>query len=279
MTISFPIAFEKMSGTGNDFVIIDNRNSKIPLEEQPGLARRVCRRKFSLGADGLILIEESAIADFSWKFYNADGSVAEMCGNGSRCAARFAHQHEIAGKKMKFETLAGIIEAEICGENDGVRVKMTKPFDFKSGLSLRLDDTARSVSCVNTGVPHAVIFIDEEDIPIKKWGRKVRFHELFEPKGVNANFVKRLADGKLKVRTYERGVEDETMACGTGAVTSALIASLETGMKSPVEVLTSGGDTLTILFDLHEGPGADNVYLQGPTRLICTGFLTSEALL
>ncbi len=279
MTISFPIAFEKMSGTGNDFVIIDNRSLKIPLEEQPDFSRKVCRRKFSLGADGLILIEKSSIADFSWNFYNADGSVAEMCGNGSRCAARFAHEHEIAGQQMKIETLAGIIEAEICGENESVRVKMTRPYGFKTGLSLRLDDKLRPVSCVNTGVPHAVIFVDEEDIPVKKWGRKVRFHELFEPKGVNANFVKRLADGKLKVRTYERGVEDETMACGTGAVASALIASLETGMKSPVEVLTSGGDTLTILFDLQEGPKADAVYMQGPTRLICTGFLTSEALL
>jgi len=279
MAISFPIAFEKISGTGNDFVIIDNRTLGITPEEQPELARKICRRMFSLGADGLIFIENSAVADFGWNFYNADGSTAEMCGNGSRCVARFAYQHDIAGKKMKFETLAGIIEAEICGENEAVKVKMTLPHDFKLDLSLRLDDNARAVSYVNTGVPHAIIFVDEDDVPVKKWGRKVRFHEIFEPEGANANFVKVLPDGKLKVRTYERGVEDETMACGTGAVAAALIASLQKGMDSPVEVITSGGDILTILFDLKDGPVADNIYLQGPTRLICTGHLTAEALL
>jgi diaminopimelate epimerase len=279
MALTFPIAFEKMSGTGNDFVIIDNRTIAIPLADQPELARKICRRMFSVGADGLIFIEKSTKADFGWNFYNADGSVAEMCGNGSRCAARFAYRHKIAGKKMKIETLAGIIEAEICEEDDVVRVKMTQPFDFRLDISLRLDYVERPVAYVNTGVPHAVIFVQEDDVPVKKWGRKVRFHELFEPRGSNANFVKILEDGRLKVRTYERGVEDETMACGTGAVAAALFASMLKGMDAPVEVITSGGDMLTILFDLQDGPVAENVYLQGPTRLICTGNLTAEALL
>lgn len=279
MALTFPIAFEKMSGTGNDFVIIDNRTIAIPLADQPELARKICRRMFSVGADGLIFIEKSTKADFGWNFYNADGSVAEMCGNGSRCAARFAYRHKIAGKKMKIETLAGIIEAEICEEDDVVRVKMTQPFDFRLDISLRLDDVERPVAYVNTGVPHAVIFVQEDDVPVKKWGRKVRFHEFFEPRGSNANFVKILEDGRLKVRTYERGVEDETMACGTGAVASALFASMLKGMDPPVEVITTGGGMLAILFDLHDGPVAENVYLQGPTRLICTGNLTAEALL
>lgn len=279
MELTFPIAFEKMSGTGNDFVIIDNRTARIPRDEQQDLARKICRRMFSVGADGLIFIEESTVADFGWNFYNADGSVAEMCGNGSRCAARFAYRHNIAGKKMKLETLAGIIEAEICEEEDIVRVKMTQPFDFRLDISLQIGDEERPVAYVNTGVPHAVIFVQEDDVPVKTWGRKVRFHQLFEPKGANANFVKLLPDGKLKVRTYERGVEDETMACGTGAVASALLASILKGIDSPVEVVTSGGDVLTILFDLHDGPVAENIFLQGPTRLICTGNLTAEALL
>ena len=280
MAISFPIAFEKMSGTGNDFVIIDNRTAGISLEEQPDFARKICRRMFSVGADGLILIEESTKADFGWNFYNADGSVAEMCGNGSRCAARFAYRHEIVDrKKMTIETLAGIVEAEICAEDDVVRVNMTQPFDFKLDISLELGEEERAVAYVNTGVPHAVIFVQEDDVPVKTWGRKVRFHELFEPKGANANFVKLLPDGKLKVRTYERGVEGETMACGTGAVAAALLASILKGIDSPVEVVTSGGDVLTIFFDLHDGPVAENIFLQGPTRLICTGNLTAEALL
>jgi diaminopimelate epimerase len=279
MELTFPIAFEKMSGTGNDFVIIDNRTAGIPRGEQQDLARKICRRMFSVGADGLIFIEDSTVADFGWNFYNADGSVAEMCGNGSRCAARFAYRHNIAGKKMKLETLAGIIEAEICEEEDIVRVKMTQPFDFRLDISLQIGDEERPVAYVNTGVPHAVIFVHEDDVPVKTWGRMVRFHELFEPKGANANFVKLLPDGKLKVRTYERGIEDETMACGTGAVASALFASILKGIDSPVEVVTSGGDVLTILFDLHDGPVAENIFLQGPTRLICTGNLTAEALL
>lgn len=277
--VQFPIPFEKMSGAGNDFVIVDNRICRIPVAEQSELARRICRRMFSLGADGLIFIEESASADFSWNFYNADGSVAEMCGNGSRCAARFAYRHGIAGKKMKFATLAGIIEAEVGEDEAMVRVKMTKPHNFRIGLSLVIGDEERSISYVDTGVPHAVIFVNDDTIPVKTWGRMVRFHQLFEPKGANANFVKVLADGRLKVRTYERGVEAETMACGTGAVASALFAAIQKGMESPVEVVTSGGEVLTIYFDLFDGPVADNVYMQGLTRLVCVGELAEEALL
>lgn len=279
MALTFPIAFEKMSGTGNDFVIIDNRTLDIPVEEHPEMARKICRRMFSVGADGLVFIENSTKADFGWNFYNADGSVAEMCGNGVRCAARFAYRHNIAGRKMSLETLAGIVEAEVCDEDQHVRVRMPPPFDFRLDLSLRLDDEEYPVTFVNTGVPQAVIFVDKDEVPVKKWGRKVRFHELFEPKGTNANFVKVLPDGRLKVRTYERGVEDETMACGTGAVASALYAAMLKGMDSPVEVVTSGGEILTVLFDLHDGPVAENVYMQGPARLICTGNLTAEALL
>ncbi len=276
---TFPIAFEKMNGTGNDFVIIDNRPLGIPVDEQPELARKICRRMFSVGADGMIFIENSTNADFRWNFYNSDGSVAEMCGNGSRCAARFAYRHGIAGKKVKFETLAGIIEAEIGDQEEIVRVKMTQPRDFKLDLSLKLGDEERHVAYVDTGVPHTVIFVGEEDVPVNTWGRKVRFHELFSPRGTNANFVTLLPDGRLKVRTYERGVEAETMACGTGVVASALIAAIQKGQESPVEVVTSGGSVLTILFDLFDGPVVKNVYLQGPTRLVCTGHITAEALL
>jgi len=277
--VDFPIPFEKMNGTGNDFVIIDNRSLLIPKAEQAEMARKICRRMFSVGADGLIFIEESAVADFSWNFYNSDGSVAEMCGNGSRCVARFAYRHGIVGKKMKFATLAGIIEAEIGEEEAVVRVKMTSPHDFRLGLSLSVGDEDKAVGFVNTGVPHAVIFVDHDDIPVNTWGRAVRFHEMFEPKGTNVNFVRVLPDGRLKVRTYERGVEAETMACGTGVVASALFAALQKGLESPVEVITSGGEMLTILFDLVDGPVASKVFLQGPTRLVCTGNLTAEALL
>ena len=279
MAISFPISFEKMNGTGNDFIVIDNRNSAVPPEDQREFVRKVCRRNFSVGADGLILIEKSNEADFSWKFYNADGSVAEMCGNGARCAARFAFRHNIAGAKMKFETTAGVIEAGVLEDDEIVRLEMTRPFDFQLGLSMSLDGEEYEVACVNTGVPHAVIFVEKEDAPVKKWGRKVRFHELFEPEGTNATFVRVLDDGRLQVRTYERGVEDETMACGTGAVAAALFATMQKGMDTPIEVVTSGGGMLTILFDLLDGPVAENVFLQGAARCIYEGQLTAEALL
>jgi diaminopimelate epimerase len=274
----FPLKFSKMSGTGNDFIIIDHRNTIIPLEQQPDFVERVCRRKFSAGADGVILIENSDNADFRWQFYNADGSVAEMCGNGARCAARFANINGIAAKKMVFETIAGIIEAEIC-EDDSVRVRLTDPFDFKDDLSISLGGTSHSTTFINTGVPHAVIFVDDRDAPVKEWGAEVRFHELFQPEGTNANFVTRLASDEILVRTYERGVEDETRACGTGAVASAIIASIKTMVSSPVSVVTSGGERLIIEFELNDNCCANNVYLKGPARIIYTGELTAECLL
>jgi len=279
MTISFPVAFEKMNGTGNDFVVIDNRNGVVPEKEQQEFARKVCQRRVSVGADGLIFIENSDKADFRWKFYNGDGSMAEMCGNGARCVARFAFRHKIAGPKMRFETAAGIIQAEILADDEVVRLQMTLPFDFRLGLSMSLDGEDHELAFVNTGVPHAVIFIETKDVPVKKWGRKVRFHELFEPEGTNASFVRVLESGRLQVRTYERGVEDETMACGTAAVAAALFATMQKGMNSPIEVVTSGGEVLTVLFDLFDGPVAENVFLQGAARSIYAGQLTAEALL
>lgn len=279
MKVQFPVAFEKMSGTGNDFIIIDNRTGIITHEEQAAFAARVCRRMFSVGADGLILIENSGTADFRWQFYNADGSVAEMCGNGSRCAARFAFKHGIAGRIMTFETIAGTIKAEIIGSEEEVRILLTKPQDYRFNLEVDLDGELHEVSFVNTGVPHAVIFVDTNDVPVKKWGRKIRYHELFQPAGTNANFVRLLGGNTILARTYERGVEDETMACGTGAVASAIMAAIHKGLASPVEVQTSGGDRLTIHFDMNNGPEVQKVYLQGPARLIYSGNLTAESLL
>lgn len=279
MNIEFPLAFAKMSGTGNDFIVIDHRQPLIPEQDQAEFVSKVCRRMFSAGADGVILIENSDNADFSWRFYNGDGSVAEMCGNGARCAARFAYARGIADKQMRFETLAGIIEAEILDDNE-VSLLMTAPFDYKKGLSVELDGTAKDISFMNSGVPHAVLFVDNDaDIPVKEWGNIVRFHELFQPAGTNANFVQALDGGAIRVRTYERGVEDETMACGTGAVAAAIFAAEKGISASPVSVTTSGGELLRIVFDLQEDGTAENVYLQGPAKIIYIGQLTAEALL
>ena len=274
----FPLAFEKMSGAGNDFIIVDHRQQKLALADQPEFARKVCRRKFSVGADGLILLETARDVDFQWRFYNADGSVAEMCGNGARCAARFAYRHGLAGKKMRFQTLAGTIEAEVLDDEESVSVRMTEPVDCLLERSFVLAGREVVMASINTGVPHAVIFVDDTDIPIKEWGREVRFHQMFGAAGTNANFIRLLDNQVLHVRTYERGVEDETLACGTGAVASAILAALQGRVDSPVQILTSGGDRLQVVFDLGDGT-AQNVFLQGPARRIYEGQLTVESLL
>ncbi len=273
----FPIPFVKMSGTGNDFIIIDHRKPLIAQEAMAEFVALVCRRKFSAGADGLILIEDSEQADFKWLFFNADGSVAEMCGNGARCAARFAYLRGIAPARMRFETLAGIIEASVSDIN--VSVKMTDPVDLKMHREVMVDDEPVTLHSVDTGVPHAVIFVDDiMQLDVCDWGSRIRHHELFMPAGTNVNFVQE-QDGAFKVRTYERGVEDETLACGTGAAASALIACLLDQVASPVEIITSGGDRLTILFDVKDGGTADNVFLKGPAHVVYKGELNAEALL
>ncbi len=272
----FPVPFVKMSGTGNDFIIIDHRKPLIAAEAMPEFASLVCRRRFSAGADGLILIEESSQADFKWLFFNADGSVAEMCGNGARCAARFAYMHGIAPARMRFETLAGIIEAQVADID--VSVKMTDPVDLQMHREIVVDHEPVLLHSVDTGVPHAVVFVDDiSGTDVRTRGNRIRHHEAFMPAGTNVNFVQE-QDGAFKVRTYERGVEDETLACGTGAVASALIAALLDRAASPVEIITSGGDRLAILFDVRDGKAADNVFLKGPAHVVYKGELNAEAL-
>ena len=271
-----PLPFVKMSGTGNDFILIDHRQPSIHPEAMAEFAGLVCRRKFSVGADGLILIEDSEQADFRWRFFNADGSVAEMCGNGARCAARFAYMQGIAPARMRFETIAGIIEANVADIN--VSVKMTSPKDFRLHRKIEVEKKNITLHSVDTGVPHTVIFVDEiDEVDVCALGSRIRHHEAFMPAGTNVNFIGRHRDG-FKVRTYERGVEDETLACGTGATACALMAALLEKAGSPVDIITSGGDRLTILFDLQDGPIADNVFLKGPAHVIYKGELTAEAL-
>ncbi len=274
-----PLNFTKMSGAGNDFILLDHRRRH--LFPEPAAAQRfakaVCERKFSVGADGLILIEEAQGADFRWQFFNADGSIAEMCGNGARCAARFAHQRGIAPARMKFLTLAGMIEAEVTGT--GVALTMTPPRDCRLNLQLAAPDGAEiTLHSVDTGVPHAVIFCaDIEQAPVREWGRHFRFHPHFAPAGTNLNLVGLVGDNLLKVRTYERGVEDETLACGTGAVASALVAARLGRVSSPTRIITSGREELVIHYRL-EREDFSQVRLEGPADFIYDGALHPEAL-
>lgn len=263
------IPFTKMSGSGNDFIIIDNRSALVDDASKQDFVRKVCTPKISIGADGVIFIENSDKADFRWDFYNADGSSAEMCGNGGRCVARYAFEKKIAPSKMTFETIAGIIHAEVSGHN--VKVKLTTPKNLRRNVDVVLGGTTYSVDSINTGVPHAVIFsqdVDKEDV--QNIGRGVRYHSVFAPAGTNVNLVQRKDAHSLKVRTYERGVEGETLACGTGVVASAILASCRNEMKSPVQIETRGGEILQVYFQAGNEAFTD-VYLEGLTKTTFEG--------
>ena len=264
------IKFTKAVATGNDFIIIDNRKLDFgyPL---PDFAKRVCARKLSVGADGVLAIEGSGKADFRMRIFNPDGSEAQMCGNGSRCAAFYAAQRKIAGNTMTIETLAGILSAEVKG--DIVKVKITEPKDIKWNLCLMIDKCPYKLNFVNTGVPHVIHFVDDLDrVDVKNLGSHIRRHGEFSPDGTNADFVKIVDKRNIRVRTYERGVEDETLACGTGAVASAIIAAEAHKMISPVIVETRGGEKLTVHFDIVEGQFR-NVYLEGRAVLVYDGMI------
>jgi len=269
------IEFYKMNGSGNDFIIIDNMKKKISSDEFRKYIPAICRRKLSVGADGVIIIEPSAIADFKWRFFNSDGSEAEMCGNGSRCAAKFAYMKNICKNKLKFETLAGIIEAEV--KEDCVKVLMTTPFDLKLDYEIYIDNNKYFISSINTGVPHVVKSVKElENYDVNKMGRKIRYHEIFQPNGTNVNFVSVINRNTLRIRTYERGVEAETLACGTGSVAAALIAYKKGFVKKPVNVENSGNETLVIYFEETEND-FNKVFLEGDAKLVYEGRLMEDA--
>ncbi len=260
-----------MQGSGNDFILIDNRRQILKGRDLKGVAGAVCDRHYSVGADGLIVIVRSRTADFKWRFFNADGSEAEMCGNGSRCAARFAYIKKIAKKAMSFETLAGLIHAEI--RKSGVRVQLTGAGDIRMNVTVPLENEARVGHFINTGVPHLVYFSDSvEAEDVKETGRKTRYSDLFKPRGANVNFVQVVGPRILKVRTYERGVEGETMACGTGSVAAALIAGKLDLVSSPVTVMTRSGEKLVVSFE-RTGDGFVNLRLEGAAEVICEGML------
>ncbi len=264
-----------MSGSGNDFILIDHRKPFIDGDRMKEFARKVCRRRISVGADGLIFIENSEKADFKWRFFNADGSEGEMCGNGGRCAARFAHLKGITGPSLTFETLAGMISAQV--NEKRVKLEMTKPHSLKLDETLLIDGKQQTLSSINTGVPHAVLFLDDiEHLNIVQLGRSIRYHPHFAPSGTNANFVRLEKGSQLSIRTYERGVEDETLACGTGAVASALIAAFKGLARSPVSVKTRGGELLTVHFEI-EGEEVKRVFFEGEVHIIYEAEMWEEA--
>jgi len=269
------LTFYKMSGSGNDFILVDNRASMLDGDSLGPFVASICRRKHAVGADGVIFLEASDQADFKWRFFNADGGEVEMCGNGGRCAARLAHLKGIAGPRLCFETKAGVIQAEVTGER--VKLEMPEPAMAELDYPLNLEEESLMVSSITVGVPHVVIWVTDVDTsPVFRLGRAIRYHERFAPAGTNVNFVKKLDDGSFAIRTYERGVEDETLACGTGSVATALIAARKQMTRSPAVLHTRGGETLNVYFE-RSGNGFHSVFLEGEARIIYEGKLSKEA--
>ncbi|BAG14125.1 diaminopimelate epimerase [Candidatus Endomicrobiellum trichonymphae] len=264
------INFSKLTAAGNDFILIDNRENIIAQEDCQALAKKLCDRKYSIGADGLILLEKSACKDFKMKYFNSDGSYASMCGNGGRSIAKFAYDLCVANLKMVFETDAGVINAEILPE-DRVRLDLYNPRDLKKDIKVEVNGKEFDVNFINTGVPHVVIFVDDiENIDVFGYGRAIRRHKTFAPAGTNVNFVKVIKDNTLLVRTYERGVEDETLACGTGITASGIISVLKGFAASPVKVIARGGDKLSVSLR-NPNDKISNVVLEGPALITFKG--------
>lgn len=259
-----------MNGAGNDFVVIDNRDLKTNLPKE--LIAALCDRHRGIGADGLLAVEPAEDgADYKFRYYNADGGEAEMCGNGARCFGRFtAHLGEDVKDTVSFETIAGTLTAEMIDAN--VRIAMSDPFDLDLNADCKIDSLDTDVHVLNTGVPHAVAFVNDlENFDVIKNGAAIRYHERFAPNGTNANFAEIITPNHIAIRTYERGVEGETLACGTGMCAVALIHNLLTDAPSPIKIDVAGGDTLEIGFEKTGENTFTNVTLSGPADFVFEG--------
>ncbi len=263
------ISFTKMNGAGNDFVVLDNRDLSYNLSKAQ--IAFLCDRHRGIGADGLLAAEPSqGDADFRFRYYNADGGEAEMCGNGARCFGRFtASLLPQEQDSVSFETIAGELTAKLIEKN--VEVAMSDPIDLTPELRIKVEGLENPIHSVNTGVPHAVTFVpDLTEVDVVKLGAAIRYHEHFAPSGTNANFAQVLTPDHIAIRTYERGVEGETLACGTGMVACALFHHLITGAPSPIKVNVQGGETLEIGFE-KSGDDFVQVTLNGPAEITFTG--------
>ncbi len=268
------VKFYKLQGCGNDFVSIDNRELNIPAQNMAQWAIKICARAFGIGADGIFFIENAPKGsglDYAWQFYNCDGSRAEMCGNASRCVAKLAHKLGIAPKKHIFGTDVGPIKVEVftTGEDMGqVKVQLIKPKSLELNLELDFQGTSYTVHFVDTGVPHVVVFVDDvSQVNVQAVGSYLRHHETFQPEGANVNFVQVKDRETMLCRTYERGVEGETLACGTGVCAAQVIANKLSLTGSLSRITTTGGETLTVILEGEE------IFLQGNAALVFEGEL------
>ena len=272
------IPFIKMAGAGNDFLVVDN-DPKIDYQK---IAPKMCARQTGIGADGILVLDKSKTADYKMRIINADGSEAEMCGNGARCMAAYIVSKSLPKKKLfGMETLAGTILAEAEGEI--ARVRLSDPKDYRPGIPLTIAGKKLRVDYIDTGVPHAILFVEKlQEIDVNGLGVLIRNHGQFKPRGTNVNFVEHVREGHVAVRTFERGVEGETLACGTGSVASAIISYIHANPKikervdASMKVLTKSTELLEVTFDLLEGNKITNVWLKGSAKFIAAGEYFSQ---
>jgi len=266
------IQFTKLSATGNDFILFDNRAGFFRGDEEQ-LFRTLCTRRVAIGADGILLIENPRPSSlrftdlrFTMRYFNRDGRESEMCGNGARAAAYYAFRHHLAPAEMQFEVSGDLYHAVVAGNK--VRLRMQKPRHLNLTPHAGLENAGMEEGgFINTGVPHYVLFVrDIDQVDTLKIGMKYRHHPAFQPAGTNVNFVAVGKPSHLQLRTYERGVEEETLACGTGAVASAVLAHLKKHMPFPIHLTTRGGD-LTVYGD----DKLEKLELEGEVRLVYHG--------
>ncbi len=266
------IPFIKMAGAGNDFIVIEAQ----PKIDYKKLTQSVCDRTNGIGADGILILDKSKKADYRMRIINADGSEAEMCGNGARCMAAYIVANRKPTKKIfSLETLAGIILAEAKGEI--AHVRLSDPMDYSPHVAVELNGRNLHLPYIDTGVPHAIVFVNAlNNIDVEKIGPTIRYHEAFQPRGTNVDFVEEIGENSVEVRTYERGVEGETKACGTGAVASAIVAYLKSHpnakniKNAKMKVKTKSKEVLEVTFDIIN-VAIKNVWLKGSAKFIAEG--------
>lgn len=274
------IPFSKYSGCGNDFVLIDNR-LPLPSFFDPAKTKNTVRflsdRKEGIGADGVILLENSKVADYKMRIFNSDGSEAEMCGNGLRCLGKFIEELDGPFQQAFIETMKSTLLIE--PHEKGIKAEMGAPSDILLDLSIPLNEVTLEAQFLNTGVPHAVIFRDDlKNTPSLNWGREIRYHEKFSPRGTNVNFVKVLSPQMIEIDTYERGVEGLTLACGTGATASALAASLKFNFSSPITVKTRSNEHIEIIFEKNSQNKIISTKQIGPVKKHFQGLIQNITL-
>ena len=267
------IPFLKMHGAANDFVVVDHRRAFLPANLE-GLVRRLCDRRRGVGADGVLLIEADPEADFAMRYFNADGGAAEYCGNGARCVARLALELGLGtAGEVRFRTAVGVQRARH-RQTGGIELEFGRIEVPGPSLVVEASEREFAGRLIRAGVPHFVVPVERvEWAPVQQWGAALRHHRRFEPEGANVDFVARLGPSRVAMRTYERGVEGETLACGSGAMATAVWAVSE-GERSPVVVMTAGGDELEVT--VRDGTGGYQITLSGPAEIAFRGEWTEE---